>query len=149
MRVRSSEERTSFLGDLGVAPLDRHVTGTTEADEVIEGVGVGGVVEGANGVADRVNVVEGEISDVPAGPYDVVLANINRNTLLDLLPALRQRLSPGGTALLAGLLHTDREIVERKAASLELHPVDFAEENEWVAVAIRRESESSRAGSVA
>ena len=67
----------------------------------------------ANGV-ELDEIVHGRLDDVPdARPYDLVLANINRNVLLDTGEALRKRLRSGGTAFLSGILAQDEaRIVE-------------------------------------
>ncbi|MCD2422979.1 50S ribosomal protein L11 methyltransferase [Niabella pedocola] len=46
--------------------------------------------------------------------FDVILANINKNVLMETIPQLKLQLAPGGTLLLSGLLEADEpEIVER------------------------------------
>jgi ribosomal protein L11 methyltransferase len=61
-----------------------------------------------NEVAGCVTVREGSIDVVPDERVDTVVANITRDTLLDLLPALRSRLTGDGTLLFSGLLTSDR-----------------------------------------
>ena len=61
-----------------------------------------------NDVGMCVTVREGSIDTVPSEPADVVAANITRDTLLDLLPALRARLADDGSLILSGLLSGDR-----------------------------------------
>src|SRR5690606_25997713 len=62
-----------------------------------------------NGVADRFEVREASLDAVPETGFGLVLANINRNALLAMLPGFAAKLAPGGRLLLAGLLRTDRE----------------------------------------
>ncbi|MEO0734618.1 MAG: 50S ribosomal protein L11 methyltransferase, partial [Bacteroidota bacterium] len=68
-------------------------------------------------------IVHGELADVPAGPpYDLILANINRNVILTTAQALYERLRPGGTVLFSGILAQDEELLrERLAATGFLH----------------------------
>ncbi len=63
----------------------------------------------ANGV--RLDeIIHGLLEDVPVRrPYDLVLANINRNVLLETGGALKDRLRRGGTALLSGILAQDED----------------------------------------
>ncbi|MCP9235199.1 50S ribosomal protein L11 methyltransferase [Lewinella sp. JB7] len=64
-----------------------------------------------NGV-ELEEVVHGVLSDVPVGkPYDLVLANINRNVLLETGEALYQRLSAGGTVYMSGVLAADEQLL--------------------------------------
>lgn len=57
-----------------------------------------------NEVADYVDIRAGSADAVPESPVDVIVANLTRGTLLDLLPALRDRLTASGTLILSGLL---------------------------------------------
>jgi ribosomal protein L11 methyltransferase len=55
-----------------------------------------------NGVADRVDVRPA--GEMPEATFEVVVANIGAAALRDLAPALRERVAPGGTLVLSGLL---------------------------------------------
>lgn len=53
-------------------------------------------------------------SAIQEAVFDVILANINKNVLMETIPQLKQQLAPGGILLLSGLLEADEpEIVER------------------------------------
>lgn len=57
-------------------------------------------------------VVLGELRDVPKGkPYDLILANINRNVILATAGALYERLKPGGTVFFSGILAQDEQLL--------------------------------------
>ncbi len=91
-----------------------------------------------NGVAEHITILEGDITVTPDRPHDLVIANIQRNVLIPLLPAMRSRLATGGTLLLAGLLTTDRE---EMTAALHAHGFTVLQErteNEWIALAATR-----------
>ncbi len=49
------------------------------------------------------------------GPFDVILANINKHVILAQLPALVQQLKEGGVIVLSGLLDSDFEDIENEA----------------------------------
>ena len=87
-----------------------------------------------NKVDGRVAFREGTIEVVPEAGFDLVLANINRNVLLDLLPAFAQKVKPGGHIILAGLLTADRDCILSAAAVHRLAAVKEASEDEWWAV---------------
>ncbi|THH41440.1 50S ribosomal protein L11 methyltransferase [Neolewinella litorea] len=64
-------------------------------------------------------IVEGTLADVPERqPYDLVLANINRNVLLDTGEALKLRLRSGATAFLSGILEQDEDRILQHFSSL-------------------------------
>ena len=88
-----------------------------------------------NGVAEKMTILQGDISVTPEQTYDLVLANIQRNVLIPLLPGLRSRLAPGGTLLLAGLLDIDREAMAAALATNGFRITSERAENEWIALA--------------
>lgn len=57
-----------------------------------------------NGLTDKVTHVVGTLDALPAGTFDLVLANIYGDILLEIAPQLTARLVPGGTLLLSGIL---------------------------------------------
>lgn len=57
-----------------------------------------------NGVGDRAAHVAGTLGDAPLGAFDLVLANIYGDLLLDLAADLAARPRPGGRLLLSGML---------------------------------------------
>jgi ribosomal protein L11 methyltransferase len=65
----------------------------------------------ANGVADRVKIMEGDAGTLLPllAPVRVILANIISSVLLELLPVMRSGLADGGQAILSGILRDERE----------------------------------------
>ena len=78
----------------------------------------------ANGLADRVACVLSDGAEHPVldGPFDLILANILMGPLIDLAPALSDRLSAGGRLVLSGLLTGQAETV---AAAYRGHGLDL------------------------
>ena len=86
-----------------------------------------------NGVADRIEVFEGNahvLSHI-SGVFDVVLANINRNILLNDMPAFREVMAHGGTLILSGFYEEDIPLLVEKAESLGISLKEKKEEGEW------------------
>lgn len=92
-----------------------------------------------NDTAGKVMVKKGSEEVIPEqAPYDVVLANINRNTIFEMLPALVNALKKGGDILFSGLLESDKDEV---VAKMESHPLilrSIIRENEWIALHLTR-----------
>lgn len=69
----------------------------------------------ANGLDGRVECVEAMGFHHPliegAAPFDLVLANILKQPLIDLVPDMARRIAPGGAAILSGILTTQAEEV--------------------------------------
>jgi ribosomal protein L11 methyltransferase len=88
-----------------------------------------------NDVGGKVVVHSGELPAPAERPFDMVIANIQRNVLLELLPGMLRLLSPGGILLLSGLLTGDRtEMLDALAAS-GVRLLEEMGENEWIALA--------------
>ncbi len=95
-----------------------------------------------NGVADRVRVRLGDRPDLPAlrraAPFDLVLANILTDPLIELAPALVGVLAPAGRLVLSGFL--DRQVVAVEAAYRRcgLRPLARLEARPWSALILTR-----------
>src|SRR5436190_11034677 len=62
--------------------------------------------------ADAARLVVAKSPEQVGGAHDLVLANIQADVILKMLPSLAARLAPGGALVLSGLLVTDRTAVE-------------------------------------
>lgn len=91
-----------------------------------------------NGLDDRFEVREGSLEVIPESGFDLVLANINRRALLDMLPGLADRLTAEGAIVLAGLLDADRFDTIAAADRVGLRLYDEASEAGWWSGAWKR-----------
>lgn len=90
-----------------------------------------------NGVRDAVRILHGDLSVAPAGQYDLIVCNIQRNIIETLLAELRTRLAHGGSIILSGLLQADGESIRQSLRAASLHVAEELVENEWLALAVR------------
>ena len=97
-----------------------------------------------NGLANRLRCEQavGWQPKARAGaPYDLVFANILARPLCRMAPMLAANLAPGGTAILAGLLRQQLQMVLMAHRSVGLH-MDFSlQEDNWTTLVLRRASE--------
>lgn len=73
------------------------------------------------------------------GRFELVVANILANVLVDLAAPIAARLAPGGALLLSGVLTTQEEEVRRAYLALGLAPLAASDrrEGEWSLLALR------------
>ena len=85
-----------------------------------------------NGV-DNLDVLLGDASvlDGVKEEFDVVIANINRNILLNDMKAFRSHLKTGGRLILSGFYETDVPMLEQAAQSNGLTIIDVVTDGEW------------------
>lgn len=77
----------------------------------------------------------GSTEVIPEGEkYDVILANINRNALIDLIPVLLTFLKEEGRLLLSGLLEEDEPIMLKQESLQELTHKGTHQHKEWIAI---------------
>lgn len=86
-----------------------------------------------NGVADRVRIIHGDAGAIPAGAYDLILANINRNVLLAERETLDEHLASGGQIVLSGFLVNDREVLAEGMSALGWVLLGEDREQDWLA----------------
>ncbi|NEM99640.1 50S ribosomal protein L11 methyltransferase [Pontibacter burrus] len=71
-------------------------------------------------------------------PYDIILANINRNVLLDDMPAYVAVLKEEGYLLLSGFYTEDLPILQERATELGLTYLSHRVKNNWVSGIFRK-----------
>lgn len=91
-----------------------------------------------NGVQGIVRIQQGELKDGPAGPFDLIAANIQLNVLVDLLEEMAQRLAPKGVVVLSGLLAQDRELMSAALTAKGFSIIEELTENGWLAIVSHR-----------
>ena len=60
---------------------------------------------------DNVKAICGVLDDVPSRNFDIILANINRNIIIDSLEDLKNRLNTEGSLLISGFLKIDENTI--------------------------------------
>ncbi len=91
-----------------------------------------------NGVTN-IHAIHGKLEDVPGKDYDIILANINRNVILDSLPSLSLLVKPGGTLVVSGFVKEDEDMMKN---ALSLHPfqlIEIKRKNNWLAMVLENE----------
>ncbi len=80
-----------------------------------------------------ISVYQGDASLLYDRKYDIILANINRNILLDDISKYRSSLNPGGSLYMSGFYKEDLEIITASCNKSGLNFVENKERNNWIA----------------
>ncbi len=86
----------------------------------------------------EVKAFHGTIEVLQEREYDVILANINRNVILDSLPALYSMLSPGGILVVSGFLLPDQELLQQSAEKAGFQYGELDHRNKWLCMSFYR-----------
>ncbi len=82
---------------------------------------------------NEIEVLEGSMDRVAGRAFDVVLANINRNALTELMAAISGALREGGRLLISGFYQEDLPYLKQKAAEHGLVYGSFRVSDLWTA----------------
>ena len=74
----------------------------------------------------------GTIAVLELQHFDVILANIHRNIILQEMAIYNKFLSPGGLLIVSGFFKEDMKEIQKKAASFSLTTEKVLEKNNWV-----------------
>jgi ribosomal protein L11 methyltransferase len=89
-----------------------------------------------NSVTGKVKIVKGEISDLKEDNFDLIIANIQKDVLLDIADQIREKIKPNGIAILSGLLIKDEKDIEQHYTETGFETVETESMDEWIAIAL-------------
>lgn len=72
--------------------------------------------------------------------FDIVIANINRNIILDNIKGMEAALAPGGAMLLSGLLEQDEADIRLAAEAVKLDHLKTVQKNGWIVMRFCKKS---------
>ena len=82
----------------------------------------------------KIRVFKGDAALLADKNYDVIIANINRNVLINDLPVYYKCLNKGGVLLLSGFYREDIPFIKKAATGLGLKESDLLEKNNWISL---------------
>ncbi|MDQ4141318.1 MAG: 50S ribosomal protein L11 methyltransferase, partial [Bacteroidota bacterium] len=87
-----------------------------------------------------IDVRLGDVQQITTdAPFDIVLANINRNVLLDDIPAYATKILPGGALVVSGFYTEDLDLIKDKALSSDLNFTSVRTKNNWVSAVFTKQ----------
>lgn len=87
---------------------------------------------------DNVKLIEGDASGIPEKKYDVILANINRNVLLQDIPVYVKYMNTNADLLISGFLKNDLHYISALCEKRNLKKYRINEKNEWVVMQLKK-----------
>lgn len=90
-----------------------------------------------NNVGDKCSFIVGTIENIQDNDFDLILANIQKNVLLEIALDIRNKIKKNGLVILSGLLVEDELSIIEKYSGLGFHLFDKEIENEWIGLAFR------------
>lgn len=90
-----------------------------------------------NDVKEKIKVVKGEIKDIQENDFDLILANIQKNILLDIAPNIREKVSGKGMVVLSGLLFSDEKEILAAYKNIGFELLEKSVLDEWISLALK------------
>ena len=87
-----------------------------------------------NSVNDKVEIRLCEINDVAEQEFDLIVANIQRDILLQIKDEIRHRLAKNGLLILSGLLIQDKEEIQAAYNKLNFSLLECKVSDEWISM---------------
>ncbi len=78
---------------------------------------------------------------LPSQQFDVILANINRNVILQYLPELQTKVNENGMLLLSGLMSGDEKDILEACSKYHFDLVNKTERNNWISLLLTKKKE--------
>ena len=92
-----------------------------------------------NGIPpERIRWALADPDELPEAPYQIVVANILLNTLVELAPAIARKVAPGGRLVLSGLLPPQAGEAEAAYSAQGLVLAGHTERDGWIRVELSR-----------
>ena len=140
--VQGGERMLDIGTGSGILAIAALKLGAKEAEGVdIDPMCVRTAVENAqrNGVAERLTVLVGDLSDKASGVYDIITANIVAAAILSLAPAVPALMAPGAKFIASGIIDERRDEVLDGLKAAGLRPVQVKEKRGWVCIICEKE----------
>lgn len=82
-------------------------------------------------------IIYGNASNIPPDNYDVILANITRNILIEDIPKYAKHSPEGGLLILSGFYMEDIEIIKTRATEFNFNFLESKTKNNWASVVFK------------
>ncbi|MEY4804518.1 MAG: hypothetical protein RL331_1037 [Bacteroidota bacterium] len=115
---------------LGAAPIDAVEIEEWSAENILENIALNG--------SANITAIHGGAPEIPATGYEVILANINKNVLLDQLPVYGRVIAHNGLLMLSGFFVTDAPDLIAAAANVGFAWIRTDARENWAVVLLKK-----------
>ena len=91
-----------------------------------------------NGVADKLTVLVGDLSDKASGRYDIITANIVANAIISLAPAVPGLMAENATFIASGIIDSRKDEVIAGLEKAGLSVVEVKEKRGWECIICKK-----------
>ena len=140
-RVRGGERVLDIGAGSGILAIAALKLGAAVAEGVaIDPVAVRTAGENAalNGVADKLTVLVGDLSDKASGRYDIITANIVANAILSLAPAVPGLMAEGATFIASGIIDSRKDEVIAGLEKAGIAVAEVKEKRGWECIVCKK-----------
>ncbi|MBK7630315.1 MAG: 50S ribosomal protein L11 methyltransferase [Ignavibacteriales bacterium] len=134
MKVLDAGSGTAILA-IAAAKLGAEKVIAFDIDEWCFGNGVENTQ--LNHVQNIVDIKKSELKDIVDINFDLIIANIQKNILLELVEGFKSRIKQNGILILSGLLEMDTEVIKEKYSAVGFIEIDYLKMDEWVGIVLK------------
>ena len=91
-----------------------------------------------NGVADKLTVLVGDLSDKASGKYDIITANIVANAIMSLAPAVPGLMADGAVFIASGIIDSRKDEVIAALEAAGLAVLEVKEKRGWECIVCKK-----------
>lgn len=78
-----------------------------------------------------------KLKDIEENNFDLIVANIQRNILIEFAQPIKTRIKQNGILILSGLLEMDRDAIKNAFSSFGFDEIDFIQMDDWIGVVFK------------
>ena len=135
MKVLDAGSGTAILG-IAAAKLGAESVIAFDIDEWCYDNGIENTQ--LNDVQKKVEIRKCELKEITEKEFDFVIANIQKNILLELAAGFQARIKQNGILILSGLLEMDREAIKHNYSSVGFSEIDYLQIDDWIGVVFKK-----------
>lgn len=135
MKVLDAGSGTAILG-IAAAKLDAGKVIAFDIDDWCYENGIENTQ--LNNVVDKVEIKKCELKDIEENNFDLIIANIQKNILLELAKGFKSRINSGGISILSGLLEMDKDAIVSKYSEVGFIEIDYLKMDDWIGIVFNK-----------